>query len=260
MIVQPDFADHWKTELLVRVCGSETAVRCLLRFWSHCQNRKKWSFEDMTPELLAAICRWPGDAAIFWSAMTQTFIDVKGKTATAHEWEEANARLVHNWTVGKSGGRPPKEPLGCVEETQGLSQGITQGQTLGVTDRGIDGLDGNDGGKAPPPQVSDVLNAWNSLGPPFPSCRMTDERRKSLRARLGDPFFLENWETALDRIKVSSFCRGVNDRSWIADIDFFLRPGSVTKTLEGKYDQKFSPATNGHRSKSNPNDPNHKPY
>jgi len=76
MIVQPDFADHWKTELLIRVTGSEASVRCLLRFWSDCQNRRKWKFYGMTPATLAAVCKWTGDPETFWNAMTQTFLDI----------------------------------------------------------------------------------------------------------------------------------------------------------------------------------------
>jgi hypothetical protein len=106
MIVQPDFADNWKTELLIRVTGSEASVRCLLRFWSHCQNRRKWKFYGMTPATLAAVCKWTGDPETFWNAMTQTFLDIDGDCVIAHEWEAINSRLIHNWIVGKRGGRP----------------------------------------------------------------------------------------------------------------------------------------------------------
>jgi len=33
----------------------------------------------------------------------------------------------------------------------------------------------------------------------------------------------------------SPFLLGENDRGWRADIDWFLRPDSVTRILEGKY-------------------------
>ena len=132
MIVQPDFADHWKTRLLVRQCGHE-AVLCLIRFWSHCQNRKKWVFEDLTPAVLASICAWSGDEKLFWDAMTQTFLDAEGSCVSAHEWAEINHRLIHNWEAGPKGGRP---------KTQGLSQGVTQGVTDGVD--GVDGVDRED--------------------------------------------------------------------------------------------------------------------
>jgi hypothetical protein len=125
MIVQPDFADHWKTELLVRMTRSESAVRCLLRFWSHCQNRRKWKFDGMTAATLASICKWTGDEHVFWNAMAETFLDVEGNSVTAHEWELINSRLIHNWTVGQKGGRPAtsKDAKGNPRDTQGIPKG-----------------------------------------------------------------------------------------------------------------------------------------
>jgi hypothetical protein len=134
MIVQPDFADHWKTDLLVRMAGSESAVRCLLRFWSHCQNRRKWRFDELCPSMLAGICKWTGDENVFWDAMTHTFLDVEDGIVIAHEWETINSRLIHNWTVGPKGGRPPK-PQDDEKNPR---------DTQGVTHRGIEGLEGLD--------------------------------------------------------------------------------------------------------------------
>ena len=40
----------------------------------------------------------------------------------------------------------------------------------------------------------------------------------------------------MDRAGPSEFLRGNNDRNWKINLDFFLRPDSVTKILEGNYD------------------------
>ena len=32
----------------------------------------------MTPVTLGAICKWSGDAQLFWDAMAQTFLEVNG--------------------------------------------------------------------------------------------------------------------------------------------------------------------------------------
>ena len=103
MIVTADFPDHWKTDLLVELSGSESAVRCLLRFWAHCQNRKRWRFTDLTPPILAGICKWKGDPKVWWSAMTQTFLKVEqGGTIVAHDWEVVNASLIGRWKGGET--------------------------------------------------------------------------------------------------------------------------------------------------------------
>ncbi len=119
MIIQPNFPDHWKTDLLVKLAGSESAIRCLLRFWAHCQNQKQWKFTGLNPERLASICKWEGDPDVFFHAITNTFISVSERFAAAHQWEQFNASLISNWNNGKKGGRKKKtqrEP----NETHGL--------------------------------------------------------------------------------------------------------------------------------------------
>ncbi len=81
--------------------------------------------------------------------------------------------------------------------------------------------------------------AWNALGSPFPKvASWTSGRSDTLRARWKDEFFRDNWRQALELLKASNFCRGTNDRGWIADIEFFLRGDSVAKIIEGKYANK----------------------
>ncbi len=110
MIIDPDFPDHWKTQLLVELSGDEIAVRCLLRLWSFCQTRKRWVFTEMTPAKLKSICKWPHDTEQWWNAMLECgWVKFNGdKELTVHEWEKYNHRLIHNWNVGKLGGRPSK--------------------------------------------------------------------------------------------------------------------------------------------------------
>jgi hypothetical protein len=85
--------------------------------------------------------------------------------------------------------------------------------------------------------ADEFMTSWNALGTPFKTARaVSGKRLAALNARAADLFWMENWRVALDRIKASPFCRGENERGWIADVDFFLRPDSVLKAVEGKYD------------------------
>jgi hypothetical protein len=100
-----------------------------------------------------------------------------------------------------------------------------------------EGEDTTRNASAPSPDLSAVVDAWNSLGPPFPSVRgLSEKRRRALRSRLADPDWRSSWRDALARLPTSRFLRGENDRGWRANIDWFLRPDSVTKILEGQYD------------------------
>jgi hypothetical protein len=117
----------------------------------------------------------------------------------------------------------------------------------GTEDRGQG--EGNGADAAPPAadgadplgtRVTDVAEAWNRLTePPIPRCRdLTAKRKRHVRARLAERP-LSELETAFSQIQASSFCRGENDRGWMATFDWAVgSPDVVVKVLEGKYDDR----------------------
>jgi hypothetical protein len=144
MIIEPDFLDHWKTRLLMRLLDTDAAPNYVIRLWSHCQTRKTNTFPDWSPVILSSVCRWPGDADLFWSAMLQTFCRIEDGHLVAHQWDEVNAGLIASWSNGGKGGRP-KKTTGNPQKTHGLPTGYPQVNpepnqvnpqvTHGVTDR-----------------------------------------------------------------------------------------------------------------------------
>lgn len=66
--------------------------------------------------------------------------------------------------------------------------------------------------------------------------RLSPERRKKLLARLKE-HGLDGWCDAMSRARVSVFLQGQNTNGWRADLDFFLQPESLQRTLEGKYER-----------------------
>ena len=94
--------------------------------------------------------------------------------------------------------------------------------------------------KTPTPQpiASLLLKSWNDMAKEaqLPTCRtMTKARNASLSERLKDADWRLSWEKAISTIPSSAFLCGNNKRRWKASIDWFLKPDSVTKILEGKY-------------------------
>lgn len=109
MIVEPDFPDHWKTQLLIQLTSSAAAPIMVIRLWAHCQQRKAWEFADMSDAALAAVCRWQGEPAQLRKHLADAGFIEKGTPAgivIVHEWDEVNATLVRNWKNGPKGGRP----------------------------------------------------------------------------------------------------------------------------------------------------------
>lgn len=130
-------------------------------------------------------------------------------------------------------------PAVCPQSSGSLPAPIPHVADEGREGKGIEGKEGKEDSANAPCHASDFKKAWNELPPPFPKVRdWTDARNKALKARCADESWTKGYQTALQRMASSSFCRGKNDRNWIADVEFFLRPDTVTKILEGKYDDK----------------------
>jgi hypothetical protein len=146
MIIEPDFLDHWKTRLLMRLLETDSAPNYVIRLWSHCQTRKTNTFPEWSPVILSSVCRWPGDADLFWSAMLQTFCRVEDGYLIAHQWDEVNASLIAAWSNGGKGGRP-KKPTGNPRVNPEPNQ-VNPQLTHGVTDR-VDREDKTEKTRAP---------------------------------------------------------------------------------------------------------------
>ncbi|NBT58928.1 hypothetical protein EBT16_09115 [bacterium] len=46
------------------------------------------------------------------------------------------------------------------------------------------------------------------------------------------------WTSVILRLNRSSFALGGNDKAWVADFDFFVRPDVHNRIMEGKYDDR----------------------
>lgn len=87
-----------------------------------------------------------------------------------------------------------------------------------------------------------LQRVWNTLTtPPIPRCQeLSSSRRRHVKARLTERP-LAAWEAICQRIEQSPFCRGENDRGWLATFDWLVgSPDVAVKVLEGKYDNRAS--------------------
>ena len=70
--------------------------------------------------------------------------------------------------------------------------------------------------------------------------KLTDARIRASRARFVDEFASDRdaWRAFLERVRASPFLMGDNDRQWRIDFDFAIKPASIAKITEGKYDRQ----------------------
>lgn len=92
--------------------------------------------------------------------------------------------------------------------------------------------------------VTEVVQAWNATASGvFCEVRqLSGKRLAALRQRLREPHWRTSWPEALAKARGSPFCCGENGTGWKATFDWFIRPDTVAKLLEGQYDRR----PNGH--------------
>lgn len=99
--------------------------------------------------------------------------------------------------------------------------------------------------------ITRIDEIWNThCGSLGKVSKLTDKRRRFMKARLADNSDAEYWKAVICRIAGSSFCCGLVERTdghppWTADFDWLMKPDNHVKVMEGKYDDKKNPAQGG---------------
>lgn len=95
-------------------------------------------------------------------------------------------------------------------------------------------------------ECAEFVGAWNATT--GQRCVVTAKRKRSLAARTSDEWWVANWRRALESIPSSAFLMGDNARGWRANIDWFLRPDTVARIVEGRYHGESKKSTyKGHQ-------------
>lgn len=80
-----------------------------------------------------------------------------------------------------------------------------------------------------------IQDTWNSLNSVVPLRRLVGNRWRSLWANWQDIFWRENWKRSLEILAELPFCCD-NQQGWKPTFDWWLRPETVPRLLEGFYD------------------------
>ena len=122
---------------------------------------------------------------------------------------------------GEHGNRIPANP---VNDHTSLTSSLTSEEQPPVSPKGDS------------PQVLEVLKIWNnaiaSESSRLPLARPNGKRVAAIKVRLREPGWLDDFKAAVTFVCRSPWHCGGNDRSWVATIDFMLRPGKATELAE----------------------------
>ena len=178
-----------------------------------------------------------------------------------------------NRANGAKGGRPkkknPKNPMGIME-TQGnpdkpKKTQITQGNPNDDISKDISLIEEKNSlqsskrksAEADPSapekeeissldfrRMADFFNSeLRKSGSIIPTIRGIDgQRRSSVQARVRE-HGKEAFAEAVRKAAASDFLNGRNDRGWVADFDWMVKPNNFVKVLEGNYDNRQQAST-----------------
>lgn len=92
----------------------------------------------------------------------------------------------------------------------------------------------------------EILELWELNRGPLPKVEaFTEKRRKAAKARWNEAPSEEYWATVIWKLAQSKFCTGDNDRGWVANFDFLLKPETHVKVTEGVYDNRTGKTKKG---------------
>ena len=87
-----------------------------------------------------------------------------------------------------------------------------------------------------------VTEAWNRLAAqtalPATRGKPSKTRTAALKQRLNDKQWVADYKAAIEKIPSCPFLLGDSDGGWRADFDWFIKPESVNKIMEGQYNGK----------------------
>lgn len=110
---------------------------------------------------------------------------------------------------------------------------LEQKEGLSTKDSAIEATD------IPPSAPLTVQQLWNKLADPcLPRAQSMNATRAVKARRLLRDHTEKEIEDAIAAMNVDQFCLGTNTRGWKADIDWFLRPNTVSRLLEKSTAQK----------------------
>jgi hypothetical protein len=135
---------------------------------------------------------------------------------------------------------PPPTMINATAKRAGTGTGTGTGTQSGANAPGPNG----------PPSPAWLAETWNQHSGSLKKLQepqsLSSDRERAARARLKEKPEPRMWVEVISRMAKNSFCLGKKNsekhKHWKADFDWLIRPGTVDRFLEGKYDDANAPS------------------
>lgn len=237
-----------------------TALGHLDLLWGFVEDRAIQGDIGKWPNIaIARACDWEGDPDLFINAFldSQLLDEDKKHRLVVHDWPEH----CQNWVRAKlkklnldfirtysTGLKKPlkselKKPLGSTLEASQADLGSTLDATTApaptpyLDSSKEESFVPNESGReeSSAKAFHRLVELWNGIGGVIHCREETAKRKAAFAVRFKNLKWRNSVKEAIRLVSVSSFCQGGGNRGWKADIDWFLKPDTVTKILEGKF-------------------------
>ena len=277
-----ELPQHPKTKRLARILGISIreTVGSLYMFWGWAMEyAKDGDLSDYEATVIADAVQWEGDPDTFLNAMIDCgpgsksgFIDRTENGLFIHDWDqyvgknlkklEKTRERIEKIRAEKKEERTVRDMYAEKESTESVQYSeCTRTVPSNITEHNITKQDITDmtqhdiTAKTPPTHhpadavsLNEVIEAWNQILAPqgFPSIlKRTPAREKALNARinvLAERKKIEWWQSLFTRIASSDFLKNsAKDKTWFS-FEWVLNENNLVKVLEGKYDNRVTPA------------------
>lgn len=192
---------------------------------------------------IAKACGWSKDDQWLIKVLTgpnSLFLDEANKVRLyVHDWhvhsDEAADKWLADHNLTYANGSPPRRKP-KVATSPDLSR---------QSDPSSSSESSSESNPSPPREpgaiVDEFVEAWNQAPGTVRIIRMSQTRRLKLLARMRE----KNWDWRAALAKFPLRCFEGHPQGWRPDFDWIVRPDTVTKVIEGKYDWVRSSAQSG---------------
>lgn len=272
------FRSHPKTKKLARRLGNEGVLSFIWLMMFAAESRPDGDLGGMDDEDIALAASWSGEATPFVQGLVECkFLEGKAGAYRIHDWQEHNPWAAHagerserakraaeaRWARKDNQGdtsrrhadrmqdalngiAPSPTPTPTPEEDLGEASPPPVGQEA---DGGQAGLFGNgqagNGKPAPVPHQA-IIDLYHETLPELPPVKVwNSERQGFLRARWREDPQRQNlawWRAFFLSVRERPHLMGQNDRNWLPNLEWLVRPNNFAKILEGYYRRRAGPA------------------